>query len=167
MKQVHYYLIEEDHIKKKITILKHFTDKYNGLHEIEHLSESYIKEKHSEIDIKYYVTNDLNIPNYYFIKKTRLNGVTVCKNTDVKHKKVISLYLTDCCYIEEPEIIYSYLDNLRYDLFEFHEEFNKVLYELKYKKDLKIFKQYDIVMKQLKKVVDLFDDRYLVFNMDD
>lgn len=167
MKPIHYYLINENHLTKQITILKHFTDKYNGLHEIEQLAESYIKSKHSEIDIKYYVINDLNIPEYYFIKKTRLNGVTVCKNTDIKHKKVISWYLTDLCYIQEPDMIYSYLDNLRYDYFDCNEQFSKVLFELKYKKDIKIFKQYDQVMKQLKKVVALFDDRYLVFNMDD
>ena len=57
MKQIHYYLINENHEAKQITILKYFTDKYNGLHDIEQLAESYIKSKHSEIDIKYYVTN--------------------------------------------------------------------------------------------------------------
>lgn len=164
MKQIHYYLIQEQHETKQITILKYFTDKYNGLHELEQLSESYVKTKHSEIDLNKLYATDIQ---YYYFKYTRPNGITVFKTIDEFHnKEIISWYLTDCCYIEEPEIIYSYLDNLRFNLFDRDEEFSKVLYELKYKKDLKLFKQYDKVMKQLKEKVDLFDDRYLVFNMD-
>lgn len=103
-----YYLVQEDHISGKISILKQ-CNKYNGLHEIEQLAETIVKKENGNQYLKYYKPNEHNRPFGFYIEKSRINGVTVKKKysnpgyifNDVFHQNIISFFLVE-------EVVKSY-----------------------------------------------------------
>ena len=152
IKTINYYLIEENFCEQTITIVKTFTDKYNCLFEIESLADSYIKDKHSKIDMKYHTENVETPLFYYYTEKSHLNGLSVYKFNDFNPQKIISWYIAEYnTYVENP--FYYLVCIERSDLFEHFQTFDDVLFELKYKIDIEIFKKFDIVVKQIKNMV--------------
>lgn len=130
-----YYLIEENHLNKKTTILKQCS-KYNGLHEIETIAENYVKLQNGNLSIHYYLPNEHNRPFSYYIEKSRLDGITIKKKfknygyifNDVFHQNILSYYIAEYYDYFDDDITY---DLYRYSLFDSAKIYNDVMIDLK------------------------------------